>query len=127
MGKLKIPGINSDWRRALVLDPQYQMGIEFGDDSLKKGLPNSPTSYVEKVIPAESALHPHSSLLVEEEAAKRREARRKEKEEEWERIRQSIADSSYKPLSATRNMSKGGRTRPIDGCAIKGKTKPVMF
>ena len=129
MGKLKIPGINSDWRRVLVMDPQYQMGIEFGDDSLKKfpGLPNSPTSYVEKAIPADSVLHPHSSLLVEEEAAKKREASKKEREEEWERIKQSISHNAYKPLSATRNMSKGGRTRPIDGCAIKGKTKPPVF
>ena len=114
---IKIPGVNSDWRNALVGDPQHQLGFE----------KYSPTSYVEKAIPADSILHPHGRLLIKEEEAQRREARRKEKEEEWDKIRRSIAENSYRPLSATSNMSKGGRTRPVDGCAVKGKTKPVMF
>lgn len=113
---IKIPGVNTSWRKALVLDPHYQMGLE-----------HSPTEAVaEKIIPRESNLHPHKKLL-EEEEAKRKEIRRKEKEEELDKMRRFIADSSYKPLSATKNMSKGGRTRPVDGCAIKGKTKPTVF
>ena len=114
---IKIPGVNPDWRNALVGDPQHQLGFE----------KYSPTSYVEKAIPADSVLHPHSRLLTKEEEEKRKEARRKEKEEELNKMRSFISSSSYKPLSATKNMSKGGRTRPVDGCAIKGKTKPPVF
>ena len=132
MGKLKIPGINSDWRRALVLDPQYQMGIEFEDKkglggSLQKdnllGLPNSPTSYIEKAIPADSAFHPHSSLLVEEEKERKKRIRDEERERDYERVRKQIASSAYKPKA----MNRGGRVKPVDGCAVKGKTKPPVF
>ena len=112
MGKLKIPGINSDWRGALVLDPQYQMGIEY-----------SPTSYLEKAIPADSAFHPHSSLLVEEEKERKKRIRDEERERDYERVRKQIASSAYKPKA----MNRGGRVKPVDGCAVKGKTKPPVF
>lgn len=102
------------------LEPSY---------TFKETRATSPTYWAQKVLPADSAFHPwfHKEKLIEEETARKKEIRDKEKEEEWNRIRQSISDNAYKPLSATKNMSKGGRTRPVDGCAIKGKTKPPVF
>jgi len=34
--------------------------------------------------------------------------------------------SSYNQ-TVEKKMKQGGRTKPVDGCAIKGKTKPPVF
>ena len=96
------------------LDPMYSV-------SDTRGI--SPTRLMEKAIPAESPLHPHRSTLEERTQKKYDASRKKEKEREMEEIRKQIASSSYRPQA----MSKGGRTRPVDGCAVKGKTKPPVF
>tara|TARA_R110001599_G_scaffold81044_1_gene218860 strand:- start:2486 stop:2779 length:294 start_codon:yes stop_codon:yes gene_type:complete len=62
----------------------------------------------------------------------RAEDKRKRKKEEaadlaeLNRVKTGINTSSYNQ-TVEKKMMHGGRTKPVDGCAIKGKTKPPVF
>jgi len=57
-------------------------------------------------------------------ASKREDEKRKEeKKQELDALKKQLEASSYKP----RAMNRGGRVKPVDGCAVKGKTKPPVF
>ena len=57
-------------------------------------------------------------------ASKREDKKRKEeKKQELDALKKQLEASSYKP----RAMNRGGRVKPVDGCAVKGKTKPPVF
>ena len=45
---------------------------------------------------------------------------------EMDRIAGRVGASSYN-TTVQKKMMHGGRTRPIDGKAIRGKTKPPVF
>ena len=65
---------------------------------------------------------------VYDRAKDRRESKREEKakEAEMEKIANRDGASSYNKTIEKKMMS-GGRTKSIDGCAVKGKTKPPVF
>ena len=83
----------------------------------------SPTHMMEKVLPADSGWHPHKDHLIEEKRKRDRQIRDEERAKEHEEVRRQIASSAYKPQA----MNRGGRVKPVDGCAVKGKTKPPVF
>jgi|TARA_R110002012_G_scaffold312131_2_gene522257 hypothetical protein len=58
-------------------------------------------------------------------AAEKREnkKRKEEKKLELDALRKEVEAGSYKPNA----MFRGGRVKPVDGCAVKGKTKPPVF
>ena len=80
---MKIPGVNSDWRNALVPDPVQQLGLEY-----------SPTSLMEKIIPRDSELHPRQGILMKEIERKARE-----EDEIWQKM-----------LAEDNGLSGGGLT-----------------
>lgn len=55
-----------------------------------------------------------------------REKEEKEKTAEMDRIAGRVGASSYN-TTVQKKMMGGGRTKSIDGCAVKGKTKPPVF
>ena len=61
-------------------------------------------------------------------AKDKRERKKEEKEKaaEMDRIAGRDGASSYN-TTVQKKMMHGGRTRPIDGKAIRGKTKPPVF
>lgn len=92
--------------------------MKYFDPMYALDLPLNPTSVTEKIIPAESGIHPHKDYLVEE---KRKRASRKkdaEKALDLENTRKKIAKQTY-----PQGMRHGGKVKLIDGCASRGKTK----
>jgi hypothetical protein len=57
-------------------------------------------------------------------ASKREDKKRKEeKKQELDALKKEVEAGAYKPQA----MMRGGRVKPVDGCAIRGKTKPPVF
>ena len=50
----------------------------------------------------------------------------KAKAAEMDRVAGRVGASSYN-TTVQKKMMGGGRTKSIDGCAVKGKTKPPVF
>ena len=105
------------------LDPAYSIG-HMGGGRYSHFKHTSPTYHAEKALPARSPWHLiHGKHLREQDEERKKADRKEKKEREWAEIRRGIEEHSYKPKA----MFRGGRTRPVDGCAIKGKTKPTVF
>ena len=57
-------------------------------------------------------------------ASKREDKKRKEEEkQELDALKKEVEAGAYKPQA----MMRGGRVKPVDGCAVRGKTKPPVF
>jgi len=93
--------------------------MKFFDPLYALDLPLNPTSVTEKIIPAESALHPHSGYLVKEKEKRAKKKRAAGDALELDRARKQIAQQAY----PSQNMRRGGRVKLIDGCAVSGKTR----
>ena len=91
-------------------DPVYALG--FPEAATLTGI-------TKKIIPAESALHPHSGYLVKEKEKRAKKKRAAGDALELDRARKQIAQQAY----PSQNMRRGGRVRLIDGCAVSGKTR----
>ena len=74
-----------------IFDPMYALD-----------LPLNPTWVTEKIIPAESPIHPHSKYLVKEQQKKAKKKRERRD---------------------AQGMKAGGRVKNIDGRALRGRTK----
>ena len=74
-----------------IFDPMYALD-----------LPLNPTLVTEKIIPAESPIHPHSKYLVKEQQKKAKKKRERRD---------------------AQGMKAGGRVKNIDGKALRGRTK----
>ena len=107
---IKVPGINTSWRKALVLDPHYQMGFK-----------HSPTEAIaEQIIPRESDLHPHKKLLERQDLDWDEEVERRRRQEAYDKM----AENFYERYHGDNSYKAGGRVRKnIDGIAKTGKTK----
>ena len=57
-------------------------------------------------------------------ASKREDKKRKEeKKQELDALKKEVEAGAYKPQA----MMRGGRVKSVDGCAVRGKTKPPVF
>ena len=98
-------------------DPIYAM-------KLTRGI--SPTRLNEKILPADSPLHPHTEYLQEEEAAALERRREEEKLMEFERLRELIKSGSYGSMAGKGPSFKAGgmvRKSRGDGKARRGRTR----
>ena len=93
--------------------------MKFFDPLYALDLPLNPTSVTEKIIPAESPIHPHSAYLVKEKEKRAKKKRAAGDALELDRARKQIAQQAY----PSQNMRRGGRVKLIDGCAVSGKTR----
>ena len=57
---------------------------------------------------------------------RKRQEEEKAKSAEMDKIASQDGASSYN-TTIEKKMMSGGRTKSIDGCAVKGKTKPPVF
>jgi len=74
--------------------------------------------------PLKNILGVASRGIYDRAASKREDEKRKEeKKQELDALKKQLQASSYKPQA----MNRGGRVKPVDGCAVKGKTKPPVF
>ena len=74
---------------------------------------------------------PYRNLLgvvgrgIYDRAASKREykKRKEEKKQELDALKKEVEAGAYKPQA----MMRGGRVKSVDGCAVRGKTKPPVF
>ena len=93
--------------------------MKFFDPLYALDLPLNPTSVTEKIIPAESALHPHSAYLVKEKEKRAKKKRERRDALDLEKTKKRMLQQ----VDTSQNMRRGGRVKLIDGCAVSGKTR----
>ena len=91
-----------------IFDPLYALD-----------LPLNPTWVTEKIIPAESPIHPHSKYLVKEQQKKAKKKRERRDALDLEKTKKRMLQQTH----TSQNMRRGGRVKLIDGCAVSGKTR----
>ena len=91
-----------------IFDPMYALD-----------LPLNPTWVTEKIIPAESPIHPHSNYLVKEKEKRAKKKRERRDALDLEKTKKRMLQQAY----TSQNMRRGGRVKLIDGCAVSGKTR----
>jgi len=91
-----------------IFDPMYALD-----------LPLNPTWVTEKIIPAESPIHPHSKYLVKEQQKKAKKKRERRDALDLEKTKKRMLQQ----VDTSQNMRRGGRVKLIDGCAVSGKTR----
>ncbi len=91
-------------------DPVYALG--FPEAATLTGI-------TKKIIPVESALHPHSDHLVAEQQKKAKKKRERRDALDLEKTKKRMLQQ----VDTSQNMRRGGRVKLIDGCAVSGKTR----
>ena len=97
-------------------------------------MPDKILSSISPVYGIATGSGPYRDLLgvvgrgVYDRAKDKRERRKEEKAKAAEMDKMANRDgaSSYN-TTIEKKMMSGGRTKSIDGCAVKGKTKPPVF